>query len=135
MASSPEPFALDHSLMLHHMLLSSADHKSLALRVHRQNQAAMSLQARYRRLQVADNPAWRLCGLNQDYELCSSYPETLCFPAAVSDAIVRVGCSSLPVAVRFDEFTLLWALVWTTDSPVGQCQCCFPIPEVHEHPL
>ncbi|DAZ99073.1 TPA: hypothetical protein N0F65_008378 [Lagenidium giganteum] len=61
--------------------------------------------AEYRRQGVFEHPRWRPCSLNENYELCSTYPNLLIVPSVLRNDIVKE-------ASRFRSKNRLPVLTW-----------------------
>ncbi|KAL4171888.1 hypothetical protein KRP22_007064 [Phytophthora ramorum] len=48
-------------------------------------------EAEYRRQGALDHRRWRMCDLNVDYQLCSTYPAFLMVPACLNDDIIKAA--------------------------------------------
>ena len=75
----------------------------------------------FRRMRLETETSWKISNLNDDYKLCSTYPDVLVFPSALTDEDVREASLA-----RSKE--RLPSLVWIhpkTRTPL--CRCAQPL--------
>ncbi|XP_058458344.1 myotubularin-related protein 8 isoform X2 [Malaya genurostris] len=77
------------------------------------------LENEYKRMRVP-NDQWNLCTLNQNYELCDTYPQLLYVPSEASTAML-LGSS------RFRSKGRLPALTYLHSNKASICRCSQPL--------
>lgn len=77
------------------------------------------LENEYKRMRVP-NDKWTLCSLNQNYELCDTYPRQIYVPSEASTAML-IGSS------RFRSKGRLPALTYLHTNKASICRCSQPL--------
>ena len=86
----------------------------------KRSRSAVTVDAEYQRLRVVEGGLWRL-QFNENYQLCPSYPATLCLPACLEEDETQAAASQRSKG-------RLAALVWihpTTKTPL--CRASQPL--------